>query len=140
MNQPESWNKLQVTTWISKICKDFEIEEDEVSNLKGQNGRGLDSLPKGDWKERSKHGDLFYNEWQKLKSTGSQHKQEEKTTVEPSKQLFLLFTSSIQSSSENTVACKQIQTQREFKNIGITIGMNIYIFCLYNSARLFISG
>ena len=101
-NQPELWNKLQVTNWISEICQSFEIEEDEVSDLKGQNGKALDSLPKEDWIRRSKHGDLFYNEWQKLK--GSEHKQKEEgkssgeTSNETSKQrhihhslLFFLF-------------------------------------------------
>ena len=84
------WNKQQVTNWISEVCKAFEIEEGEVLDLKGQNGKALDSLPKDDWKGRSKHGDLFYNEWQKLKSRGSEQEQEKTPTVETGKQHGML--------------------------------------------------
>ena len=74
------WTRQQVTNWISDLCKKFEIEEDEVSGLKGQNGKGLDGLLKKDWKERSKHGDLFYNEWKKLKPKGSEQTEPVKTS------------------------------------------------------------
>ena len=85
VGQPGLWNKQEVVNWIDQLCKEFEIDEGEVVDLKGQNGRALDSLPKEDWKGRSKHGDLFFNEWQKLKSKCSDKEQQKKEDTETSK-------------------------------------------------------
>ena len=50
------------------MCHEFEIDEVEISSLKGQNGKGLDSLPEAAWIRRSpNHGDIFFIQWQKLK-------------------------------------------------------------------------
>ena len=54
--------------WILKVCLEFEIDEDQVSLLKNQNGKGLDILPKDDWIRRSpNHGDTFFKKWEMLK-------------------------------------------------------------------------
>ena len=67
-HNPVSWNKQQVTEWILKVCQECEIDEDEISSLKGQNGKGLETLERVDWIERSQnHGDIFFRQWQILK-------------------------------------------------------------------------
>ena len=65
---PEIWSKQQVADWVSNKCAEYEIDENEVSKLKSQNGKGLDELSKEDWIRRSEnHGDLFFKMWQALK-------------------------------------------------------------------------
>ena len=65
---PVLWNKQQVTEWIVKVCQECEINEDEISSLKGQNGKGLETLHRVDWIEKSqKHGLIFFRQWQTLK-------------------------------------------------------------------------
>ena len=50
------------------MCHEFEIDEVEISSLKGQNGKALETLQKDDWIRRSpNHGDVFFIQWQKLK-------------------------------------------------------------------------
>ena len=66
------WDKQQVANWVSIKCKEFEIDENEVSKLKCLNGKGLDRLSKENWIRRSEnHGDLFFDLWQELKQTKS---------------------------------------------------------------------
>ncbi|CAB4032850.1 uncharacterized protein LOC111347295 isoform X2, partial [Paramuricea clavata] len=67
---PEMWSKQQVASWVSDKCTEYEIDEEEVSKLKSQNGKGLDRLSKEDWIRRSEnHGDLFFDLWGELKRT-----------------------------------------------------------------------
>ncbi len=64
----EMWTKQQVANWISDKCTEYEIDEDEVSKLKSQNGKALDRLSKENWIRRSEnHGDLFFDLWEELK-------------------------------------------------------------------------
>ena len=57
-----------MSEWISKVCKEYEINESEVELLKNQNGKGLDDLPEKLWIRRSpNHGDTLFLQWQKLK-------------------------------------------------------------------------
>lgn len=50
------------------MCHKLQIEEHEVSFLKEKNGAALESLTKEDWIRRSaNHGDILFNQWQKLK-------------------------------------------------------------------------
>lgn len=75
---PEMWTKQQVGNWVSDKCKEFEIDENEVSKLKSQNGKGLDRLSKEDWIRRSEnHGDLFFDLWQELKQNTTEAKDKE---------------------------------------------------------------
>lgn len=68
--------------WINEVCEEYEIEKDEVSELKTLSGAGLMKLKRQDWKERSpKQGDLFFNLWtEMLQST---QKSEVHTTKSP---------------------------------------------------------
>ena len=69
---PETWSKQQVTDWVSSMCEEYEIAEEEVSKLKSLNGKGLDKLSLEDWIRRSEdYGDLFHRVWQELKLTFS---------------------------------------------------------------------
>lgn len=66
--RPEKWTKLQVAKWIDSICDDYEMDKEEVIDLKKANGRGLDTLDKEDWLRRSPtQGDLLYKLWKQLK-------------------------------------------------------------------------
>ena len=66
-----------------KVCHDFEIDEVEISSLKGQNGKALETLQKDDWIRRCrKHGDIFFNLWQKLKEEHFKTKGEEDENIE----------------------------------------------------------
>jgi hypothetical protein len=68
VESPDMWTKQQVAKWVSDKCTEYEIDENEVSKLKSQNGKGLDRLSKEDWIRRSEnHGDLFFNLWRELK-------------------------------------------------------------------------
>ncbi|XP_028411583.1 uncharacterized protein LOC114534346 [Dendronephthya gigantea] len=68
VKNPLSWSKQEVAEWISKVCKEDEIDESEVDLLQNQNGKGLDDLPEELWIRRSpKHGDKFFLLWQNLK-------------------------------------------------------------------------
>lgn len=59
-----------MASWVSDKCTEYEIDEEEVSKLKSQNGKGLDRLSKEDWIRRSEnHGDLFFDLWEELKRT-----------------------------------------------------------------------
>ena len=68
--------------WINEVCDEYEIERDEVSELKTLSGAGLMKLKRQDWKERSpKQGDLFFNLWTELLQTAQ--KSEVHTTKSP---------------------------------------------------------
>ena len=70
--KPERWTKAQVVKWIDGICDEYEIEKEEVIDLKKSNGKGLDLLKKEDWLRRSPvHGDMLYELWKQLKTQRS---------------------------------------------------------------------
>ncbi|XP_028397256.1 uncharacterized protein LOC114521065 isoform X2 [Dendronephthya gigantea] len=70
--KPERWTKAEVVKWIDSICDEYEIEKEEVVDLKRSNGKGLDLLKKEDWLRRSPtQGDMLYELWKQLKTEGS---------------------------------------------------------------------
>ena len=67
--KPGKWTKLQVAKWIDSICDEYEIDKEEVADLKRSNGKGLDLLDKEDWIRRSPtQGDLLFKLWRQLKA------------------------------------------------------------------------
>lgn len=61
-----------MSEWIDSICDDYEIDKEEVVDLKRSNGKGLNLLDKDDWLRRSRtQGDLFYKLWRQLKTEKS---------------------------------------------------------------------
>jgi hypothetical protein len=66
--RPEKWTRGQVTQWIDSIRDEYELDEEEVADLRKANGKGLEMLDKDDWLRRSPaQGDLFYKLWKQLK-------------------------------------------------------------------------
>ena len=69
---PQGWNKDRVIKWIDDVCDEYEIDPNDVSNLKTLSGRGLMKLKRKDWIGRSpKQGDLLYNLWHELSATSA---------------------------------------------------------------------
>ena len=61
-----------MSEWIDSICDDYEIDKEEVADLKRSNGKGLNLLDKDDWLRRSRtQGDLLYKLWRQLKTEKS---------------------------------------------------------------------
>ncbi|KAK2568543.1 hypothetical protein P5673_006462 [Acropora cervicornis] len=83
-NGPQGWNKDRVIKWIDEICDEYEIDPNDVSNLKTLSGRGLMKLKREDWIGRSpKQGDLLYNLWQELPKTSAMMKNGENIKKSP---------------------------------------------------------
>ena len=81
--EPELWNEQEVTEWLLTICQKFDIDEEDISLLKGYSGQALDSLEKEDWIDRSPgSGTVIFKQWQKLKETHSVNKEEEENKVD----------------------------------------------------------
>lgn len=81
---PQGWNKDRVIKWIDGICDEYEIDPNDVSNLKTLSGRGLMKLRREDWIGRSpKQGDLLYNLWQELQQTSAMMKTGENIKKSP---------------------------------------------------------
>lgn len=63
---PSKWKKAQVAKWVDEVCDEYEIDQEEVKELKLLNGAGLTCLPKEDWIRRSRQGDFMFMKWNEL--------------------------------------------------------------------------
>lgn len=63
---PSKWKKARVAKWVDEVCDEYEIDPEEVKELKLLNGAGLASLPKEDWLRRSRQGDFMFMKWNEL--------------------------------------------------------------------------
>lgn len=52
--------------WVDEVCDEFEIDLEDVKELKLLNGAGLSCLPKEDWIRRSRQGDFMFMKWNDL--------------------------------------------------------------------------
>ena len=51
---------------MDEVCDEFEIDQEDVKELKLLNGAGLSCLPKEDWLRRSRQGDFMFMKWNEL--------------------------------------------------------------------------
>lgn len=51
---------------MDEVCDEYEIDQEEVKELKLLNGAGLTCLPKEDWIRRSRQGDFMFMKWNEL--------------------------------------------------------------------------
>ena len=51
---------------MDEVCDEYEIDQEEVKELKLLNGAGLSCLPKEDWIRRSRQGDFMFMKWNEL--------------------------------------------------------------------------
>lgn len=83
LKAPSKWKKVHVAKWVDEVCDEFEIDPEEVKELKLLNGAGLSCLPKEDWLRRSRQGDFMFMKWNELikRSSGLDKKTEASNSV-----------------------------------------------------------
>ena len=66
LTDPFKWKKARVAKWVDDVCDEYEIDQEDVKELKLLNGAGLSCLPKEDWIRRSRQGDFMFMKWNEL--------------------------------------------------------------------------